>query len=231
MRTSTQGSTAAAGSQRFDLRGATLGAFATPVANLRLDEMLAVNPQLEALILEAAATEPGMIKSNVGGWHSALDFTGWQQPPVRQLFARIEQLLRDLTQAILRPGVRIEDVDLDVVAWANVLRFGEYNSLHSHPNAFWSGVYYVTGNEPVDSRPFSGRLELIDPRPGAGLTYAELTNLYGRFLINPQPAQVVIFPAWLQHQVHPYFGEGPRVSIAFNATLRSARDMTHGTPG
>ena len=221
------GSTA---SPRFDLRGATLGAFATPVANLRLDEMLAVNPQLEALILAAAAAQPGVTKSNVGGWHSTLDFASRDQLPVRSLFSRIQHVLRDLTQAVLRPGVRIEDVELDIVAWANVLRFGEYNSLHSHPNAFWSGVYYVNGNEPVDAHPFSGRLELIDPRPGASLTYAELTNLYGRFMINPQPAQIVIFPAWLQHQVHPYFGRGTRISVAFNATLRGLPGTPHESP-
>ena len=80
------------------------------------------------------------------------------------------------------------------------------------------GVYFVTGNPPVDGHPFSGKLELVDPRPGASLSYSERTRLYGRFLVNPQPGQLVVFPGWLQHQVHPYFGPAERISIAFNAT-------------
>ena len=27
--------------------------------------------------------------------------------------------------------------------WANINRKGEGNAFHSHPGAFWSGVYYV----------------------------------------------------------------------------------------
>jgi hypothetical protein len=27
---------------------------------------------------------------------------------------------------------------------------------------------------------------------------------------------MLMFPSWLQHCVHPYFGDAPRISIAFN---------------
>ena len=27
---------------------------------------------------------------------------------------------------------------------------------------------------------------------------------------------MIVFPAWLNHLVHPFFGDGERISIAFN---------------
>ncbi|NJN46627.1 MAG: hypothetical protein HC808_09270 [Candidatus Competibacteraceae bacterium] len=30
---------------------------------------------------------------------------------------------------------------------------------------------------------------------------------------------MVVFPGWLQHQVHPYFGPGERITIAFNVIM------------
>lgn len=106
-------------------------------------------------------------------------------------------------------NVRIE-------SWANALRFGQYNTLHSHPNATWSGVYYLADNETIDAHPFSGKFEFTDPRPGASIHYREGSNLYGRFLVNPNAGQLLMFPSWLEHMVHPYFGQGERISIAFN---------------
>jgi hypothetical protein len=30
---------------------------------------------------------------------------------------------------------------------------------------------------------------------------------------------MIVFPGWLQHFVHPYFGSGERISIAFNVSV------------
>ena len=32
----------------------------------------------------------------------------------------------------------------------------------------------------------------------------------------PRPGLIMLFPSWLQHQVRPYWGQGERISIAFN---------------
>ncbi len=31
---------------------------------------------------------------------------------------------------------------------------------------------------------------------------------------------MIMFPAWLNHFVHPFFGKGERISIAFNILMR-----------
>jgi len=37
--------------------------------------------------------------------------------------------------------------------------------------------------------------------------------------IRPRSGRLVMFPAWLLHQVRPYVGKAERISIAFNLSL------------
>jgi len=37
--------------------------------------------------------------------------------------------------------------------------------------------------------------------------------------IRPIAGQIVMFPPWLYHSVHPFSGTGTRISIAMNATV------------
>ena len=143
-------------------------------------------------------------------------YFSWPEEVISTLKNKISAYTEGLIRSTLQKENRANPIDLSFDSWANVLREGEYNTLHTHPNAVWSGVYYVNGNEKLDDKPFSGKLELIDPRPGASTHYNEHSTLYGRCLLSPIAGQVVIFPSWLQHQVHPYFGKTPRISIAFN---------------
>ena len=46
--------------------------------------------------------------------------------------------------------------------------------------------------------------------------------MFGRaVLVQPKPGMLVVFPAWLEHWVHPFYGRGERISIAVNI------DITH----
>jgi hypothetical protein len=59
----------------------------------------------------------------------------------------------------------------------------------------------------------------MDPRPGAPFGGIERFAFGQPLEIEPKPGLVVIFPAWLQHCVHPFFGMGHRISITMNITL------------
>jgi uncharacterized protein (TIGR02466 family) len=37
--------------------------------------------------------------------------------------------------------------------------------------------------------------------------------------VRPKAGRLVMFPAWLLHQVRPYKGKAQRISIAFNLSL------------
>lgn len=198
------------------IASSVVSVFATPLVNHLWPDSDALNRELAELVLRVSSSHPGIQRSNVGGWHSTLDFMNWDFECVRTLRGRLQRFVAELTRRFLRPLEPGQALHFELDGWANVLRHGQYCSLHSHPNSFWSGVYYVTANPGLAEHPQSGKLELVDPRPGASTAYAEHTTLSGRLLLSPAAGQMVIFPAWLQHCVHPYFGAGERISIAFN---------------
>lgn len=203
-----------------EIRHSIVPIFTTPIANFRWPHMAQLNDELCREILLQEQQSQGIIRSNVGGWHSSTDFFTSDLPCVKALKSRIHGFITEMFSAFDASKEDPAIANLQLEGWANILRHGQYHSLHCHPNAFWSGVYYITGNPPPEhENSFSGKLELVDPRPGASVVYSERTNLYGRFLVNPVPGQMLVFPGWLQHQVHPYFGPGHRMAIAFNAIL------------
>jgi uncharacterized protein (TIGR02466 family) len=101
-------------------------------------------------------------------------------------------------------------------SWANILRSGGYHAPHTHPNCFWSGTYYVSAGKIDDSIPYSGQIELFDPRSAAGGTAIPGTSFQAKCRIPPEPGMAILFPSWVKHMVHPFHGEGERISVAFN---------------
>lgn len=188
-----------------------------------------LNQAVKSHIYALRAADPeGIVRSNVkrvGAWHSALD-----------LHQRAEY--RPLTAAILAAAQRIcDDLGYDPAyepvldnMWANVNpRYG-YNRNHIHPNVLWSGVYYVQA--PRDS----GRIFFTDPRAQALVVsprYApnvqRKPESWSEVYFEPIEGRLVLFPAWLTHEVEPNLsdGEGPagdRISLSFN--LRQMRRQT-----
>lgn len=194
--------------------------FPTPIAVHEWPDSAELNAELKSLILADEAGGDGLARSNVGGWHSGMDFLYRPEPCLARLRGRIQRMTGELTGALMKPGRSRFSME----GWANVLRRGQYNSLHLHPNSTWSGVYYVTGNPPPDSpsdgdAAYSGKIEFVDPRPGASATYTVESALQRRCMLNPGPGAMIVFPSWLQHQVHPYYGPDTRISIAFNVLV------------
>lgn len=193
--------------------------FPTPIAIYDWPDSEMLNAALRTIVLAAESGAETLPRSNVGGWHSDPDFIHRTEPCFEQLRQRIRTLMGEMTRLTMKPGnhrYRLE-------GWANVLRKGQYNSIHVHPNSTWSGVYYVTGNPPPIAgegvEQFSGKLELIDPRPAASATYTIENMMQQRSFFNPPAGAMILFPSWMQHQVHPYFGPDVRISIAFNVLL------------
>ena len=124
-----------------------------------------------------------------------------------------EAMSRDLRRLVLEREQK-EPND----AHANVSRRGHYHTVHNHPGSCWSGVYYVDcGTESEASQARSGVLDLLDPRP-----FTEMVPVPGepygqKICVKPKPGMMLVFPGFLYHFVHPFDGDGERISIAFNA--------------
>jgi uncharacterized protein (TIGR02466 family) len=116
---------------------------------------------------------------------------------------------------------------LGIKAWANVSRKGNYHRIHNHPASAWSGVYYVEAGGDSPGHPLSGVLELCDPRPFTEMVATPGSPFGQRVIFRAEAGMMVLFPSWLYHFVNPFFGDGERISIAFNIQWQ---EMPGNTP-
>ena len=118
-------------------------------------------------------------------------------------------------------------IDWSLHGWANVNRLGDYHDPHNHPHSYLSGTYYVqvpTDRAPLKSRKDArpGAISFYDPRGPAVNMSAIRVDPYidPEHTVMPQPGQILLWPAFLLHFVHPNLSETPRISISFNVMLK-----------
>lgn len=194
--------------------------FATPVCVFELADAQP-NAEIASRLTEDRQRSAGIVRSNVGGWHSTPELAQRDEPCFRELF----QAIVDRVSVVV--GMLAEDLGqpmpvplrYDVHAWATIMGDGDYTTVHDHGDAHWSIVYYVDAGEPAPEHPDSGVLVLVDPRRG-GRAAPRIDLFPSRFHIRPQTGNLVVFPAWLQHFVHAYRGTRPRIAISANLTMR-----------
>lgn len=200
---------------------AMLTTFATPVVNYHWKDSDALNGALRSAIADAGARGDAGT-SGVYGWRSSPDFINWNVECVRELRSRLQRFAVELTRLVFAPRAGKQRIHFHLTGQAEVMRPGHYGEPRSDAGTLWTGVYQVSDNEVPAEHPMSGKVELLDPRPGAVLAMSDLTTLYGRFFVSPTPGQMVVFPSWLQHRVHPYFGSAPRISVVFHVRIERA---------
>ena len=201
----------------------TVTLFSTPVVISELPDAPALNADLRAVIIDRETTHPGTEHSNLGGWQSDWDMDRWGGAAAIKLLAIGRNTAnRVTTDRQGNPVVLTWKANM----WANINRSGHGNEFHSHPGSFWSGVYYVDDGG-IDADPaLGGELEFMDPRgPGPAMYAPHLAfgkaglSVGANETVQPKAGRLVMFPAWLLHQVRPYQGKAQRISIAFNLSL------------
>jgi uncharacterized protein (TIGR02466 family) len=195
--------------------------FSTIVLERQFSGVEALNERLSAKILEREANGPGIVKSNVGGWHSDSDFLRWEGPEPGELFSHVAGAVKDYAAVERRVDAAALDLTVTAEGWANVARAGNYARPHVHPNSNLSCVYYVDAGDAADAP--SGVIEFLDPRNRPGMFASEGTVSFDAYKVTPQNGMLLMFPAWLYHYVHPYQGTRPRISVAFNVTIQKLK--------
>jgi len=122
----------------------------------------------------------------------------------------------------------MKDLRLFSHSWYHLTRHGGYTAQHNHPMASWSGVYCVDPGESVLDKPNNGALRFLDMRSTAGM-YLDPGNSqwrepfgFGEMAFNLRAGQLLLFPSYLVHEVAPYYGQRPRITVAFNVWVRHA---------
>ena len=142
--------------------------------------------------------------------------------------------LKECVNVTVRDYFRHLGMDYDIrwslQAWANINRFGDYHDYHNHPHAYLSGTYYVRVPSKLedlesrsDARP--GRLTLYDPRASANMTAIKGDPYIDpEYTVTPTAGMILLWPAFVNHFVHPNLSKQPRLSISFNVMLKWSDD-------
>lgn len=142
------------------------------------------------------------------GWQSAR--TLHEHPALRDLVACIDEAARGVL-GFLSIGHNVIEI---TGCWANVLPPGAAHRLHSHPNNFLSGVYYVRTCGGADT------INFHDPRPQTGIIRPPVTALTAentdQVVLRVEDGTLLLFPAWLPHSVDANRAAQERISVSFN---------------
>lgn len=203
--------------------------FAIPFAFAHYSNCKSLNQALRELFLlresqgQQYANPKATMRITEGLYESRFDLFNWPEACVIQIrefvWASIGQLLNELGGQDAESLARISG---HADAWFHVTRRGGYFALHNHPMASWSGVYCVDPGQDDSSPRDSGVLSFPHPNSNAGMFVdAALNKLkipysYSTREFRLQAGQLVLFPSWLMHQVTPFYGDGERITIAFN---------------
>ena len=187
--------------------------FPTPIYIKDLPNVDQLNSYLEQKIIQWSQQDKGVSKTNAGGWHSATDMNQKEEYNVltKELFNMQDEIFKKefLTQKPVLGNM-----------WANINGPGNFNRPHLHPNALFSGVYWI--KTPINS----GNLMLYDPRPGVHTTMPSRKEgklppqLWREVHYEPKAGRCIMFPAWLWHEVQPNRSNDTRISVSFNFLQR-----------
>ena len=187
--------------------------FPTPVYIQEVPNAVELNQYLEQKIIQWSQQDKGVSKTNAGGWHSTTDMNRKEEYNVltKELFAMQEEIFKKefLTQKPVLGNM-----------WANINYPGNSNRPHLHPNSLFSGVYWIKAPEK------SGNLMLYEPRPGVHTTMPNRKEvklppeLWREVHYQPKAGTIVMFPAWLWHEVKPNESNDTRISVSFNFLQR-----------
>ena len=172
-----------------------------------------LNKYLEPKIIQWSQQDKGELKTNAGGWHSTTDMNHKREydPLTNELFAMQSEIYKK-EKLTMKPVLGN--------MWANINYPGCFNRPHLHPNALFSGVYWIKAPEK------SGNLMLYDPRPGVQMTMPSRKEgklppeLWREVHYKPKAGTIVMFPAWLWHEVKPNESNDIRISVSFNFLQR-----------
>ena len=162
------------------------------------------------------------VNKNLTTDYLAPDFFNQDHPAVNWLRDHVNATVVDYLRAI---GIDY-DVKWLIQGWPNVNRLGDYHDAHNHPGSYLSGTFYLkvpTVKEPMrnrdDVRP--SHITFYDPRPGINMnSISKDPYVDPEFTVLPEPGLLMIWPAFLNHFIHPNLSKETRVTVSFNIVLK-----------
>jgi uncharacterized protein (TIGR02466 family) len=124
------------------------------------------------------------------------------------------KIVRKYFKAVYAPA---DDVDVYITqSWVNSTEPSKYHHVHTHPNSFISGVFYVHSESEADRIMFhKPSYECLQVAPTEWNRYNSRTWWY-----SVNAGDVILFPSSLVHEVPTTTSSNNRISLAFNVFLK-----------
>ena len=200
-------------------------AFAVPICQARLEPCETLNRELEQLFLARETQEyrnpTPSHNPQAEMFESRVDLFTWPEACVRELRAfMLDAVFRTAMAASQTAPEQFARLRLNNHTWFHITRHTGYFVAHNHALASWSAVYCVKDGD--GAQPRGGLLRLFDTRTGAD-SYLDPANqrlrppfIVGDLDLQLRPGQLIVFPSYLFHEVTPYYGSEPRITVATN---------------
>jgi hypothetical protein len=101
--------------------------------------------------------------------------------------------------------------EYDVSIWFNINQKGAANMIHNHHGALFSGVLYFQAKD-------TGSIRLYPDNFLTGHTHP-MWPYKGSMIHEPDDGDLLLFPAYLLHDVESNPNNSPRINCAFNVSL------------
>jgi uncharacterized protein (TIGR02466 family) len=180
-------------------------AFITPVFEFDLDNTDLNNRLREDAYLQQKNNN-GRVISNVGGFQSSHVY---DTPAVKDFFKTIVPYIEQVKKIVNYNN----DLNLEGL-WYNINKKGDSNKMHCHGKSIFGATYYIDAPQDCGAIAF----ENLDKHIVMNSDNDAYDNPYfnGFYNLIPKANHLVVFYAWLNHQVNKNKSDKDRVSLAFN---------------
>ena len=199
------------------IKNEILKLFPDPILKYKLDDYKNFNKDLEKYVYNLYEEDTkGIERSNRGGWHSK-NFNLSEENSIQKKFAiKIQEYILDCFQNM---GWKTKDKNIRIKEmWAIINKQENFNITHTHPNNILSSAYYVKA--PKNCGDFIAENSNLAKRH----LYPEIEN---KNELNADIAKIkvsegdlLLFPAYLPHQVSKNESGEDRIVISFNVDIR-----------
>lgn len=176
------------------------------------EHILVDNEKIERYCYQRKDSEPSVGMTNYNGWHSE-HFDPWI-PELKDLTTIVDLKLKEVC----------EHIDFGVSAKAdncfiNINGQGAYHTLHDHPGSFLSAVYYVNANRYRGDLVLHNADRMLSWHQNSGKIRKYNALNSSTWTISGDTGKLLIFPAWLKHEVRPNLTVDDRISIVYNCHM------------
>jgi uncharacterized protein (TIGR02466 family) len=173
--------------------------------NIGLDKI----SQLQEEILSAKKTEANTEYTNDRCWRSSRRYNiSWLIDEVLSLANQAVNFYQDKDSVFQSSH---KNKSLKINYWTNVNSPGARNVLHSHSDCCFSCVYYIQATG-------TGDLRLLNPANLMGKLNRQ-SPFTRDFYFSPVEGDLILWPAWVPHEVEPNLSNKDRINITFDITV------------